>query len=209
MWVCVASPATAAFVATYTWNPSDKTASMTLANGNIDAINPGTNANEGVRGTASKSTGSWYIELVVVDTRVDDDIYVGFGTSSLPINANPNGTGHAHLSWRGGSGAVQVNGVSVGSTLTFTTGSILSIAIKFVAATSWRIWVMKDNSGTWLKGGDPAADTTPTGISTNLGATFPFHITDNCPVDSYNVRMLAHAGNQNYSAPSGFTPIGD
>jgi hypothetical protein len=49
-----------------TWNPSDKTANVTLSNGNLTAAIAPTAGNQaGVRATVSKSINRWYWEITV------------------------------------------------------------------------------------------------------------------------------------------------
>ena len=192
-----------AFVATCTWNPSDKSLEMTLANSDLDALRVADESeHEGVRATASKATGKYYIEFKIVTMDHDDDCYVGFAGSGAVLDNNP-ATEVTTVRWRGG-GAVVIGGASAG-TLAYVVNSVLGLSLDF---TNGKAWVNKDN-GTWLGGGDPATDTTPTGTFTT-GTYFPWHGTDNAPPSRLtNVRILAHAGNQTYSPPSGFTPFGD
>ena len=193
-----------AFVATCTWNPSDKSAEMTLANSDLDAIRVAdASEHEGVRGTVSRTTGKYYIEYKIVTMDHDDDCYVGFATSSATLDGNPQSAG-VTVFWRGG-GHVQIGAGSEGP-FAYVVSNVLCLAVDFATGKTW----VNKNNGAWLDGGDPASDTTPTGTFTAGDAYFPWHGTDNAPPErATNVRILAHAANQNYSPPSGFTPFGD
>lgn len=51
-----------------TWNPSDKSANVTLSNGNLTATITANTAFYGARATIGKSSGKWYWEQTVSDT---------------------------------------------------------------------------------------------------------------------------------------------
>lgn len=190
-----------------TWNPADKSANMSLANGDLDAISLQNNTYEGVRATLSKNTGKWYVAYKLIDTRVADDIYVGLRvfTATWP-NTNPFGDATYRILWRAGSGQIFGGSTTPGG-MSFGIGDVAEIAVDTDTGKFW----CRINGGTWKGGGDPSTDTTPTETYATGGDTvYPVHVTDNAPAHSdYNVRLQGNASNQDDAAPSGFTPWGD
>ena len=70
-----------------TWNPSDKSANITLSGGNLVATGVGDGA---ARSTISKSAGKWYWEVTV--TSAVSGLAVGAGNSSDILTASPGTT---------------------------------------------------------------------------------------------------------------------
>lgn len=68
-----------------TWNPSDKSAAITLSNGNLSAAT--STASRGVRSTVSESSGKWYVEIK--KTVPLDTVYCGVGTSTTSLTTGP------------------------------------------------------------------------------------------------------------------------
>src|SRR5262245_53474608 len=70
-----------------TWNPSDKSANMTLSNGNLTAQCSVT-GDTGVRGTSSATTGKLYFEVTTDQTGIANggDTGIGIGASTANLN---------------------------------------------------------------------------------------------------------------------------
>ena len=91
-----------------TWNPADKSANVTLSNGNLTAY--ATTSAGSVRSTIGKSSGKWFFEL----TPVGGQNPQGIGNSSALLStypgANINGYGYlASLLYHNGSTSYGVN----------------------------------------------------------------------------------------------------
>ncbi|MES2787677.1 MAG: sialate O-acetylesterase, partial [Pseudomonadota bacterium] len=125
-----ATPAAAAYA---TWNSADKSAALTLSNG--DKTITGTTQTDNdwcaARSTISKTTGKWYWEVTVgVGVHV---IGVGVAGDSLATfpGANANGVGYYSLA------SIFRNNVHVGSgtTQSYTTGDVIGVAYDADAET--------------------------------------------------------------------------
>lgn len=174
-----------------TWNPSDKDADITLANGNRDATSSGAGS---VRATLGRSSGKYYFEILL-QTDVGNTYY-GIANSSFSLATYPgNGASSAGVASVGNS----VNGWTQAQAGTFTTaaGDVMGFAVDL---TGGKCWVAKNN--VWLLSGNPASDSTPwvTGIS---GTVYP------CLgwVASYasGGRICTKTTELAYSPPSGFS----
>lgn len=84
-----------------TWNPSDKSANITLSNGNLTATNAGTNAWVGVRPTTTKTTGKWYWEVTLGQTTEATGTVVGVIDIAAAFNGDSNIIG-GYLTGQGG-----------------------------------------------------------------------------------------------------------
>jgi len=95
---------------TVTWNPSDKSADITLSNGNLTMTNSGA-GHDGVRATVGKSSGKYYYEVVMVSN-------IGFGREIIGIADSGHslttfvGAGAAGYSWQVSSTLKWNNSVS-------------------------------------------------------------------------------------------------
>lgn len=180
-----------------TWNPSDKSANLTLANGNKTAIR---NAGTGfamVRSTTSKSTGKWYAEIRIdllggTDTMLGLDSGAG-SLSSYPGNA-ANGYGYYML-----DGSKFNNAASTAYGATYTTNDVIGIAYD---AGAGKVWFSKN--GTWQASGDPATGANPafTGVAAGQFLAGAGIYAD----DTFSLRVLA--ANFSNTAPSGFSEWG-
>lgn len=69
-----------------TWNPSDKTANVTLSSGDLQASAlPNTNGQQAVRATISHNSGKYYFEtnLSVIGSNTNSTVGIADSTSSL------------------------------------------------------------------------------------------------------------------------------
>lgn len=114
--------------------------------------------------------------------------WVGDGTDSIGV-------------W-GPVGVVYVNGVSAGSVGAIASGVSIEFAIRL---TSRRVWVRR-SGGSWVGGGDPAADTTPT---VTLSGSADLHMAASLSRPAATSSRYAQLGNNSAAttgtAPSGFT----
>jgi hypothetical protein len=164
----------AASAATYaTWNPSDKSASITLSNGNLTAVQGGTNGVfQSVRSTIGKSSGKWYWEYTAVGNgRMASIALSTAGLTATYLGADANGWG-----FYGGDGKKYNNATGVAYGTTFTAGDVISVALDMDAGTVifYKNGVSVGTAFTGLTGTMFAGisnDTNNDGFTANFGAT--------------------------------------
>lgn len=116
-------------VVTYaTWNPSDKSADITLSGGNLTATGT-TAAGKSVRSTLSKTSGKWYWEFTATSAAVA----IGVATSSASLasftGGDINGWGYSS------NGLLYNNSSGTGSNASYTSGDIIGVAWDVAAGT--------------------------------------------------------------------------
>lgn len=187
----------AAVVAYTTLNPADKSANVTLSNGDLTAKTNGTIGS--VRAVTGKSSGKYYIEALVDLLSTPQQWGIGFCNSatSLAVVIGKD-TGQANnFSYLGNGNVVKQNVNQSTSHTDPVTGDLIGMAIDIDAGKAWfRL------NGTWQKGGDPAAGTGNV-VSFTAGTTmFPaIGARDNNDGATYNFGASAFSG----SVPTGFT----
>ena len=132
-----------------TWNPSDKSASITLSNGNLTAA--GTSSSGGVRAVQSRSSGLYYWE-VTINVGAGGSCNLGaIGTAdSLTTNTSiSNG-----FNLRGGNGTFVTANGNTGSAGTYTTGDVIMFAVDLA-----NTLVYFGKNGSWLASTNPVAQT--------------------------------------------------
>lgn len=67
-----------------TWNPNDKSGTVELSNGNLNA-NTGTSLGRIVRATKGVSSGKWYFEIKIIGGNVGE---IGVAKSTVPLNVD-------------------------------------------------------------------------------------------------------------------------
>lgn len=176
-----------------TWNPSDKDASVTLSNSDMDAERAAGSGWIGVRATLGRSTGLYYWEMLVV-TASSTNIIAGFMNAAANLQYPGQSADGAGV--RRGNKFVQTwtnaNGTTPGGT------DANNDRWMFAANMSnGKIWC--GVNGTWTSG-DPATDTTPwvTGQSGTIYPAVGFF------TGSGKVRIVVDAGSMSHK-PSGFT----
>jgi hypothetical protein len=97
--------------------------------------------------TPSISSGKFYFEALVTGTSVStDDLGIGIGnTSSVVDDFRYIGDSTDTIGWYGGSGGIWQNGSVVATWATFSTGSVLCIALD---ATNNKLWG-RVGAGNW------------------------------------------------------------
>lgn len=131
-----------------TWNPSDKSASITLSNGNLTAT--GTSSTGGVRAVQSRSSGLYYWEVTI-------NVGAGGSCSLGAIGTADSLTGISPASgWnlRGGNGTLVTPAGNVGTAGSYTTGDVIMFAVDLA---SKLVYIGKN--GSWLASTDPNAQT--------------------------------------------------
>lgn len=174
-----------------TYNPSDKSAFITLSNGNRTATGTG-GGWKSVRANTGVSFGKWYWEVKV--TSFDSGVMVGIGKSSAGLTsycgADANGWSY---NW-GGNIYHSAGATAYGST--FSVNDVISVALDM---DSGEVWFAKN--GVWQNSGNPETGANPafTGIT---GPIFP----QDSP---YGITaMISNFGNTDfdYDPPFGFAP---
>lgn len=180
-------------MANTTWNPADKTAGVTLSNGNRTATGAG--SLQGARGVDSQSTGKYYVEYT--GTFGANESVIGFGASTAAISGSSlTGTVVYHK-----SGLVFVNGNGVLFSLpTLSSGSLLCAALDL---TNRLIWFRVGAAGQWNGSGtaNPATGTGGQSITAIPATLFPYVNVWNGDSATANFGDTAFTG----AVPSGFT----
>lgn len=184
-----------------TWNPLDNAG--TLANGNLDFSNSGSN-NKAVRSTfALTTTEKFYAEFTVTTSSSGSSgIAFGFAKPTATLTNNPANTGQYGL-YADSSGYLFSESTFVSSSLgTFSSGTVLQMA--YDGATG-KAWVGKNN--TWYNSsggttGDPSAGSNPTFTFTAGEQIFLYSL-------CYASTGTLNAGQRPfaYTAPSGFKAL--
>lgn len=148
-----------------TWNPSDKSANVTLSGGNLSVS--ATDPNPGnVRGTAGYATGRKVFKYTIT---LAPDTVLGIANSTCTLTAYA-GADAGGVAYNSNAGVVDCNSVSIGTAATSTNGDVLLVAVDFALK---RIW-FKVNSGNWNNVGGNNPDTNTGGFTyTSTGTMFP------------------------------------
>jgi hypothetical protein len=178
-----------------TWNPLDKSASITLSGSDLVASNADASANHSVRATKGKSTGKWYWEITVNSATANSGAEIGVGSSSVGLDvkmaSSATGWTFQENNYYGNDGNYTIAGNTWG------TGDVISIAIDMDAG---KIWWRKN--GTWTSG-NPADGSSPK-YSNLSGTVYPMCSAKNTTQYTVNFGASAFA----YSVPDGFAGVG-
>jgi len=179
-----------------TWNPSDKSADITLSNGDLTAS--ATVSSRQVRATLSRSSGKYYFEAALTATGTP---ILGLIPSTSSLDTFPNGVSDW---WVYGNNVGEIHTAHNGSfpllaTYTKNAGDVYRVAVDLTAGKLWF-----GLNGVWLGGGNPAAGTGPVYTSVS-GTLFPAWGTSNtCSADAhFSIDTCA------FPIPSGFTAWDD
>lgn len=113
------------------WNPSDKSADVTLSNGDLTAAISNSVADAAVRGTIGKSSGKWYweITLAALSSGIPS---IGIANSSLPLTSF---VGETSGSWGYVNGQKYNNSSGAAYGATYTVGDVISVALDMDGGT--------------------------------------------------------------------------
>lgn len=137
-----------------TWNPSDKSANITLSGGNL-TVGATTNTSDGVRSTTRQTVGKVYFEIDWTGA-TGGDTGCGVATNLASLTSVGSAASNAAICFA--SGNIWVNGTSTGTTLSALSSSTVCVAVDLA---NRRIWFRKDG-GLWNNSGT-ANPTTNTG----------------------------------------------
>ena len=162
-----------------TWDPSNKSANITLSGGNLVATRAaGVSSPNAVRSTTSYTTEKKYAECTITNSPGTG------GTTGLGLcNASFLFTGGGYVGSTNtgigyySDGNVYRNNASVGTIATFTSGDVICMAVDATARLAW--W--RKNGGNWNNNGaaDPATGANGIDISAVTGALFAAVEADN------------------------------
>lgn len=151
-----------------TWNPSDKSASITLSGSNLTAtLVVGASDWESVRASKSRSGVKRYFEITI-GTGPFMEVGVGNGSMSLASYLSDTSNG---IGYRGDSGEIRINDVVLATAQTYTSGDTLRAAIDDVNDRAWFSKVGQNWNGSGTA--NPATNTGGVDISAITGALFP------------------------------------
>ena len=175
-----------------TWNPIDKSASVTLSGGNLVATCTG--SSHAVRSIFSASSGKYYWECTITNLVGYSNTGIGIANSSYDLDTF---LGLLTNAWGRWQSTTRHDGASI-SYPTFHTGDIISVAFDLDNGKIW--WA---HNGTWHDSGDPAAGTNAgyTGVTGTLYATCCLQDEESEPIiqtTNFGASAFSH------SVPSGF-----
>jgi hypothetical protein len=197
-------------MANTTFNPSDKSANITLSGGNLIAKNTGITQTSLVRATDKQVLGKFYWEYTV-NVATDAFNMLGAASSNVATNANMS-TSTGTTAVRCSNGVVYVDGnVSVvidGSTTSVTLGALTAGSVLCVALdlTSRLVWYRIGAAGNW---NNNASRNPATGVGgvvfTALAYGIPIHPA--VSLSTLNDQVTANFGDTAFvgAVPSGFT----
>jgi len=180
---------------TWTWNPSDKSAGITLSNGDLTATRNGASSYAGVRSIASLLlTGKHYFEYYIENHASNHILGIADGSVGLTYpGAAMDGFGYRS------TGDKYPAGGAYGDS--YTTGDVIGVAYD---ADNAKLWFSKNN--VWQASGDPVAGTNAafTGMTADTYYAMAGLYSTN---DEVTVRFTT--ASQTYSPPTGFLVPGD
>ena len=187
-----------------TFNPSDKTAGISLSGGNLVA--QGTAANQAVRAIDRRTSGKFYWEVTPTVSVANIGIGVANGAVALSSLSSVNAATSIGCAWATNSGAVgtlHIDGNQYLSVIgALVAGTPICVALDF---DNRLIWFRNGAAGNWngLAGANPA--TASGGYTSPFGATlagYPLSLhTSPGSTHTANFGDAAFAG----AVPSGFT----
>jgi len=175
-----------------TWNPSDKSTSVVLSNGNLTASFSET-SQRGARGVHGKTSGKYYFE-VTVDAAVDDG-EIGVSRAGADLE---NLVASLRYVWRALSPQYWNGTVSESASTTWS-GATPVLMVAYDTATG-KVWFGKN--GAWNSSADPAAGT-GAHITFATGNTIFPHIQVSDAAGQITANFGASAFT--YTPPSGFS----
>lgn len=176
-----------------TWNPSDKSADITLSNGDLTAKSTN-NGHDCARTIFSASSGKWYWEFTIDYDSGSSGSVVGLGVAGSSLSSAL-GNGNDEFGYRSnGDKGNSYSFVPYGDT--WTTGDIIGIALD---RDNGKVWFSKN--GTWQDSGDPANGTGEaySGINDTMFGMFSLYFTDEQITANFGASAFS------YTAPTGFT----
>ena len=183
---------------TLTFNPSDKSSSVTLSFSNLKGTSS-SGSWVSARGTAPLASGKWYIEFCNFKLITVSSAMVGLMDPSGSL-ANYIGSSSHGIGLNSNAGLF-TGGSSIYSSPVFHQSDIICMAVSTTANLVW----FRINNGTWMPSGDPAAGTGGASISgLTAGSIYPAASWDD---SGAVIEMNAGYDGQTYAPPSGYSAV--
>ena len=190
-----------------TWNPSDKSASITLSGGNLVATSSGS-SDSAVRGNVGHTSGKWYVEFQNSGTwSGGTNIGLGIASSSAVLSSVGNTKLQAFICIAY-NGEIWFNGVDTTKTLLqYTASSLIGMAIDLDNKTAW----IRQGTNNW--NGDAAANPVTNTGGVDISSVFNGSVSA-YPLMCSNVNNTINTTNFGGSTPftngppTGFQPWG-
>lgn len=181
-----------------TWNPLDKSANITLSNGNLTATGSGSWSS--VRSTVSKTSGKYYCEIIPNNSSSGEYVIIGICDSTMSLTTFTGNTAYSWGWWGHQTSHRYYHNSSYTETgvPSFTNNDVLQIAFDIG---SNKLWFGKN--GTWNGSGNPATGENP--IYSDLDSSSYF--VSASLYGSANVLVNFGASSFTYTLPSGFTGL--
>jgi len=198
------TPTVAAAQVASNWNPSDKSANITLSNANLTAA--GTNTSDGaVRNTTSHNASKLYFEVLLGGTVAGGDTGVGIATGAATLSTIASSATGAAIIYVINPG-VWFNGSFSASTgfTSFAAGDVVRVAVDFGNS---KAWFDKNGAGSWYGSsnpGNPATNSQGMNISTLFPTNAAFAaFTANSATPTGTLRTIS--SQFTFTVPSGFS----
>lgn len=192
-----------------TWNPSDKSANITLSGANLVVTVGGTSTGQGVRTVDSLGSGKFYWEYTWTTSQSNFQVIIGVGTASAAFaTVAGNIVGAAAI--QSGDGGIYVNNTtSLAALGAIAQGNIIGLAVDVGGKL---IWFRKAPSGNWNNSGTANPATGAGGFSISA-LTLPVYGLQASGVFNPGDVITANFGGSAFSGavPAGFTsgfPLG-
>lgn len=188
---------------TTTWNPADKSAEITLSNGNRTATKGTSNALKSARATSGISaTDSGYFEVRIDQTGTSNFMLIGVGTASATLASfvgnDANGWGYYQQ-----TGQKYTNNVGTAYGTAYVDADVIGVAFN-----NGSVWFARNN--TWQNSGNPAANTGAafTGITGTIFPMASLYTGTGGGTQLHIVTARFKTSDFTYSPPSGFLAWG-
>jgi hypothetical protein len=179
-----------------TWSETDKSASISLANGDLTAI--GSSSEIAVRATVGKTSGRWYWE-VTAQSASSSLTSIGVLTMSASLDFGI-GNGVATGAGYSSSGSLSSSAGNSASSCTYTSGSVIGVALDLSARV---IYFSVD--GVWQAGGDPTSGAGGLPLGAGNESVFPAVSLGSGDILAVNFGQSAFA----HAAPDGFEAVAE
>src|SRR5271166_306244 len=191
------------------FNPSDKSASITLSNVNLTASNPADVNWSSVRSTTSHSSGKYYFEITPGATGAGTNgVMVGLADASASLSSYLGSSTHGYA-WQNnisaGTGLTWYNATHTDTFYPCNVGQTCGYAVDLTAK---KVWVIRWAGGGWNAGLTPPQDpNTPSGgydisgVSGNIFFGFSGQFTANAATVTVNVGGTSYVG----TVPTGYS----
>lgn len=181
-----------------TWNPSDKSSTITLSSGNLVAtISTGVFDTGGVRATTAK-TGKYYFEVVFSGLALCIDGVIGVATLGQTIGAALGADSVSAGYYKDGS--IIYNNSTVQTGDSFTNGDIIGVAFD---TPSHVAYFSKNN--TWQLSANPSSNSGGVSFVTTSAMSPKGYLRFFTGSSGCSVELRTSAGSQTYAPPTGFS----